>query len=306
MAGEEALPRRRVPARSGEPADGSQVADGHRRSGRSAARSPRSRSRAAASTSRRRWATIESRGPATSALILIDSKVAVGRGQETVVFDGIDTTIPGIARLAGLPDGALRAELQSIDAAAKRALDEDTPTASDADRADARATAGAPRAPRARQLKTRAAPADARRPKPTSCWRSRRAISPRRSSRAAGVVDRPAGRRAKPWCQGGRFGVTVRAFLPDGSPVKMAGATVTTPAGWTVEPAAPPAADAGQRLVARFVPRGSGHAPKRVQRDRAGRRAARHSRTRLEAAARGRLYKWTDDAPRDSRSIRRW
>ena len=41
-------------------------------------------------------------------------------GKEQSVFDGIDVTVPGLAKLAGLPDGALRSELQAMDADADR------------------------------------------------------------------------------------------------------------------------------------------------------------------------------------------
>ena len=69
---------------------------------------------------------LEIRGPATSGLLLLENLVGPV-GKEQTVFDGIDITVPGLAKLAGLPDGALRSELQAIDAAAKRALDEYEP-----------------------------------------------------------------------------------------------------------------------------------------------------------------------------------
>ena len=40
-------------------------------------------------------------------------------GRESSLFDGIDTRLTGIAGIAGLPDGALRSELQAIDAATR-------------------------------------------------------------------------------------------------------------------------------------------------------------------------------------------
>src|SRR2546423_548262 len=68
---------------------------------------------------------IEPLGPIASALTLVDvagADVKTGPRSEASIFDGIDTTIPGIAKLAGLPDGAVRIELAAIDAAAKTAL----------------------------------------------------------------------------------------------------------------------------------------------------------------------------------------
>ena len=58
--------------------------------------------------------------PRGSALHLNASLVA---GRESSLFDGIDTRVTGIAGVAGLPDGALRSELQAIDAATRKAID---------------------------------------------------------------------------------------------------------------------------------------------------------------------------------------
>jgi hypothetical protein len=64
---------------------------------------------------------IEPRGPIASTLTLVDSSVQAA-GPEKSVFDGLDTTIPGLAKLAGLPDGTIRAELAAMDAGARKAL----------------------------------------------------------------------------------------------------------------------------------------------------------------------------------------
>jgi LmbE family N-acetylglucosaminyl deacetylase len=65
--------------------------------------------------------TIEPLGSSASSLRLLDSR---GPAPDTnrSIFDGIDVTVPGLARLAGLPEGALRTELQAIDDAATQAL----------------------------------------------------------------------------------------------------------------------------------------------------------------------------------------
>src|SRR5258705_13225203 len=64
---------------------------------------------------------IEPRGPIASTLTLVDSSVQAPRPEKTI-FDGIDTTVPGLARLAGLPDGTIRTELAAMDAGARKAL----------------------------------------------------------------------------------------------------------------------------------------------------------------------------------------
>src|SRR5262245_25445361 len=54
--------------------------------------------------------TIETLGPLASALRALESLVAVPKPEQSI-FDGLDVTVPGLARLAGLPDGSLRSEL---------------------------------------------------------------------------------------------------------------------------------------------------------------------------------------------------
>jgi LmbE family N-acetylglucosaminyl deacetylase len=186
--------------------------------------------------------TIESRGPVASSLVLIDSRVASGRPEQSI-FEGIDVTIPGIARLAGLPDGTLRLELQTVDAAVKRAVDEYQPM----DPAKLvptlvngwRATRTAREA-----LKTIMASDDAR-AEADFLLAFKETDFAEALVRAAGVVIDPLADE-ETVVQGGRFGVNVRAFLPDGSAVKVASATLRPPTGWTVEPAAPPVANQGR------------------------------------------------------------
>ena len=66
---------------------------------------------------------IEVRGPLTTGLKLLQS-LANAPAPETGVFDGLDTSLDGIAAASGLPAGALRPELAALSAAARRALDE--------------------------------------------------------------------------------------------------------------------------------------------------------------------------------------
>ncbi|MDO8793677.1 MAG: PIG-L family deacetylase [Vicinamibacterales bacterium] len=66
---------------------------------------------------------IEVRGPLTTGLKLLQS-LATTPAPEAGVFDGIDTSLAGIATASGLPAGALQPELAALAAAARRALDE--------------------------------------------------------------------------------------------------------------------------------------------------------------------------------------
>jgi hypothetical protein len=72
---------------------------------------------------------IEPLGPAASGLRLVESTVPRGAAEQSI-FDGLDIIVPGLARLAGLPQGTLRAELAAIDAAAQRARSEYRPARS--------------------------------------------------------------------------------------------------------------------------------------------------------------------------------
>lgn len=66
---------------------------------------------------------IEVRGPMTTGLKLLTSLAPSAAG-ESSVFDGLDTSITGIAATSGLPPGTLAAELGALQAAAARALGE--------------------------------------------------------------------------------------------------------------------------------------------------------------------------------------
>ncbi len=61
-------------------------------------------------------------GPQSTGLRLVESVVPRVEKEQSV-FDGIDTSIPGLAALAGLPAGSLAAPLATMDAAAREALD---------------------------------------------------------------------------------------------------------------------------------------------------------------------------------------
>ena len=71
--------------------------------------------------------SIEVRGPLTTGLKLLQSLAkapAPEAAPENGVFDGIDTSLAGIATSSGLPAGALQSELAALAVAARRALDE--------------------------------------------------------------------------------------------------------------------------------------------------------------------------------------
>lgn len=65
--------------------------------------------------------TIESRGDQTSEILLLDSLTGKS-DKDSGVFDGIDTSISGIAKTYGVTDGSFDADLKQIEGAAAKAL----------------------------------------------------------------------------------------------------------------------------------------------------------------------------------------
>jgi LmbE family N-acetylglucosaminyl deacetylase len=192
---------------------------------------------------------IEARGPVASTLLLVDSRVNVP-APERSIFDGIDVTVPGLARLAGLPDGALRAELEAMDAAVKTAIAEYKPLAPATIIPPLAAGLRATRAARA-ALNGIAASADARAEADALLFFKERDFVEALTRAAGAVVDPLADDDTV--VQGTSVGVTVRTFLPEGSAVKVLSTQVRTRDGWpvtaaaAVTPAAGPGGGFGRR-----------------------------------------------------------
>jgi len=186
--------------------------------------------------------TIEARGPAASTVLLVDSQVQ-GPRPEHSIFDGIDVTVPGLARLAGLPDGSLRTELTAMDAAATKALAGYSalnpaalvPTLADGLRATRAARAA---------VTGVAASADAKADADfLLAFKERDFIDA--LTRAAGVDVDPIA-DAETVVQGTSVGVSVRTFLAPGSPATVAGSAVHAPQGWAVTNAQEPPPQGGR------------------------------------------------------------
>jgi hypothetical protein len=173
---------------------------------------------------------IETRGPQQSGLIRLDAPGA----NERDLFEGIDTSVRGIAALAGLPQGALASELQAVATLAKRALDEydaRTPgalvpllarglrAARDA-RAAVKALSGAGEDPRADADFLLAF--------------TERDFGDALARAAEAVVDPLSDDETV--VPGGSAIVTVRTFMPTDSVVKVSSVHVNAPAGWSVQP----------------------------------------------------------------------
>jgi LmbE family N-acetylglucosaminyl deacetylase len=181
--------------------------------------------------------SIEPMGPAASGLILLSPAAGTAAARERSVFDGLDVSVTGLAAISGLPDGSLRAELTSIEAAARQALAKYQPL--DPSRivpplADGLGAVRAARRALAALDATRDAKADAD---------FLLALKERDFAdalvRAAGVVVDPLSDN-ETVTPGGSIVVSARTFLANPGIVTITGTVVRVPPGWTVAPAPPP------------------------------------------------------------------
>lgn len=171
---------------------------------------------------------IEPRGDLRTYVRPVAGAAAAG---ETSMFDGLDTSVGGIAALAGLPAGALRAELDAIARLARQALDDYEPL--EPARLVPALTAGL-RATRAARQTLKAFPADARaRADADFLLAAKEGEFTEALALASGlVIDALADTETVP--QGSGAGVTVRAFVPPSSAVRVIDAGITAPQGWGV------------------------------------------------------------------------
>ena len=185
--------------------------------------------------------SIEPLGPSASGLLRLETLVQAP-AQEKSIFEGIDTTVPGLAALAGLPADALRPELQAMDAAARKALADYqalkpaalVPTLADGLRATRAARAA---------LKSLQAGADAKADADfLLAFKEDDFVDA--LTRAAGVVVDPLADEETA-IPGGAVNVDVRTFAATPADVKIGEAALHAPAGWRIEAAAPERAGRG-------------------------------------------------------------
>lgn len=188
-------------------------------------------------------------GPQSTGLRLVESVVPRVEKEQSV-FDGIDTSIPGLAALAGLPAGSLAAPLAAMDAAAREALDD----------VDVRAPAGVlPRLARglkaARDARTAvaavAASADARADATFLLDQEIRQYE--EAMLHASGVHVEALATTETIVPGGQANVSVRAFVPEGVTVTVGAPTLDLPQGWSQTPLAEAPQFGGRGFMARFL-----------------------------------------------------
>jgi hypothetical protein len=228
---------------------------------------------------------IEPLGPSASGLVRIESRVPVP-ASESSIFDGLDTSISGLAALMGLPAGTLADELKAIDSAARDALRDFR--ALEPQRIVPVLAAGlrATRAARA-ALRSQSGPADARADvdfvlahKETDFIEA--------LAHAAGIIVDPLANE-ETVAPGGTVGVTVRTFLEHSTLARVTDTALSVRSEWRVEPATNPEPSGGfRREIPASVTRYNVMVP-------AG--APLTQPYFLTAPRRGDLYDWPTDAP---------
>lgn len=190
----------------------------------------------------------ESRGPQQSALVLLDARVPTTPPEQDV-FAGIDTSIPGLAQLAGLPAGSLAQELTAIDRATTQALEEFDPRAP--------ATVLPRLAEALTQIRAARkaaaalnAPAEARAEADFLLAAEEREAVLALQKASGAVVDALSDEEVV--ARGERALVTVRMFLAEPAAVKVTTVVLRTPQGWTVEPSEPAEPDASNFMARYF------------------------------------------------------
>ena len=181
---------------------------------------------------------IEARGPIASTLTLVESSIQSPRPEQSI-FDGLDTSLRALAKLAGLPDGTLGAELGAMDAAAKRAL-------ADYEALDPAAIvpalADGLRATRDARAAVKSANASAEARADADFLLALKETEFTEALVRAAEVDVDPLATTETVVAGDDLSVNVRTFLPTGSSVTVNKATVSAPVGWNVavvQPARP-------------------------------------------------------------------
>jgi len=176
----------------------------------------------------------ELRGPQSSGVRLVTSHVGAP-SPETHLFDGVDVSVPGIARIAGLPDGSLAPELARIQESARRGGEAFLP------KEPARSIPALAEGLRAvrearRVLEAIDTAAEAKAEAGFLLLRKEREFEAALEAAAGVVVDALAD--AETIAAGETATITTRVFVPDPGLVKVGAIDLRVPAGWLVAPAA--------------------------------------------------------------------
>jgi hypothetical protein len=178
----------------------------------------------------------ELRGPQASAMRLLESLVP-HPADETSVFDGLDTSVGGLARLSGLPPGALDTQLASIVRATKAALAQYDPL--DPAKIVQPLAEGLRSVRAARAALPTAAGTDDARADADILLGVKELQFEGVLARAAGIVVDPLA-DAETLAPGETVNVAVRLFLASRALVEVSRVRLLAPTGWLVEEGTPP------------------------------------------------------------------
>ena len=232
---------------------------------------------------------IETKGPQQSPLIRLDAPGV----KEAHLFDGIDTSLTGLAALAGLPGSALRSELQSIAAAARRAVqsfDLRAPEKSIPFLAEGLLATRAARA----AAKSVTGPEAARAEAEFLLAFTERDFTEALVRAASIQVDSLADQETV--VPGGTLTVTTRVFTPQHVRVKVLDAAVRAPERWDVRPAERTESEESDNPFARFFRETPMYAAR--HRITAAPDALLTQPYYLDDPREGDRYRWDDDDPK--------
>jgi LmbE family N-acetylglucosaminyl deacetylase len=189
---------------------------------------------------------LELRGERTTGVRLLKSDVSAAPTES--LSAGIDTSIAGIARLSGAPAGTLRAELAAIQSSANRALSAFTPL--EPGNTVPLLVEGLQALHAAQALVEGFALETPVKAELTFRLNQKASDLEDTITRAAGLVIDPLADR-ETVAAGETMNVAVRTFFPPGGPIRILGAQLHAPNGWSIDqvpPPDPPGGGAG-RLV---------------------------------------------------------
>ncbi|MDQ2918845.1 MAG: PIG-L family deacetylase, partial [Verrucomicrobiota bacterium] len=184
--------------------------------------------------------TVEMRGQQSSGLRLVESSGGKA-DKETDVFDGIDTSIKGLAKTVGVTDNFMDGDLSDIQKAAENALKEYdalNPTKSVPPLVDG---LHAVRKARLKIKEKQTAEKSNALEDADFLLAQKEAEFSKALQLASGVVV-DALSNAETVVAGDKVGAAIRVFAPEGTTVKLEGATISVPADWTVSNSEPPPA----------------------------------------------------------------
>jgi hypothetical protein len=156
------------------------------------------------------------------------------------LFEGIDTSIKGIAKVAGLPSGLIDSELEQMQSAAAKALASYQPLTP---QSSIPILAEGLRATRAARSKVASANQPGRLDADFLLTQKENEFSEALQRASEVTVDALSNREtASP---GESILVSTRIFIPEGSPVKVTGVELKTPESWEVKTATEPKEEGG-------------------------------------------------------------